>query len=104
MRSPENNVDKLCYAQFCKEYDPYRKRSKNKTDKDYDGDDTEGERPDDDGDNSKRGKPDDDGDDSEGGKPDDEDSRSIIKDCDRIHIPNDDSVYRLPNIIQLKNT
>ena len=29
MRSPDNNVDKMCYAQFCKEYDTYRKKSKN---------------------------------------------------------------------------
>ena len=26
MRDPKNNVDKICYAQFCKEYDPYRKK------------------------------------------------------------------------------
>ena len=30
MRSPENNVDKMCYAQFCKEYDTDRKKSKKK--------------------------------------------------------------------------
>ena len=30
-RGTKNNLDKLCYAQFCKEYDPYRKPKGKKT-------------------------------------------------------------------------
>ena len=41
MRNPKNNVDKICYAQFCKEYDPYRKYSKNKEGSDEEGPNSE---------------------------------------------------------------
>ena len=103
MRSPENNINKLCYAQFCKEYDPYRKRSKNKTYKDDDSDDSEG------GNRTMMVTTRKEGswvmmvttqkEVNQMTLTEDQLLKIVIE-----FISNNDSVYRLPNIIKLKNT
>ena len=87
MRDPKNNVDKKYHAQFCKEYDPSQKQSKNQGASD--GEDS----------NS-----DEDVDAEPCSQNFNEDVSSEIKMCDRIHTPNDNEIYRHPNLIKLRSS
>ena len=40
-RGTANHVDKMCYVQFCKEYDPHRKATKKKQNEDNESSDAE---------------------------------------------------------------
>ena len=82
-RGRKYNLDKLSYAQFCKEYDPGRSRKK-KRDSD-ESDQTENEEDAEHSEHKNIENPDD------------------IAFNDRIFTGNDEEVYRLPNIIKLTN-
>ena len=90
-RGEENQVDKMCYAQFCKEYDPYRKKDKNRnkdniepSDSEEDCEDVLNE-------------------DVEEELRDEEDGIEEVKPKDRIHTSDDTAIYKLPNLIKLIN-
>ena len=82
-RDIKDNVDKLCYAQFCKEYETCRKKKPDSTEKLDATDDSE--------------------ENEEEVEDRNDEEISDIPTKDRIWTGNPDEVYKLPNIIKLTN-
>ena len=77
------NLDKICYAQFCKEYDPHRKAQKKKSEE----------------------KNDSSGSDEADGEAIEEKALEAdpenVSFYDQIHTGDDEEIYRLPTLIKL---